>query len=73
MCHHRVHPGRDSERISGEKPGGGEDYSRRTGKLLQKRTRRWRRYYTNVINLVEVSICSLAEVDQKTAYQAFMF
>ena len=25
------------------------------------------------INLVEVSICSLAEVDQKTAYQAFMF
>ena len=25
MCHHRVHPGRDSERISGEKPGGGEE------------------------------------------------
>ena len=41
-CHYRVYPERNPERVSGEEPGGGEDYSRRTGKLLQKRTRRWR-------------------------------
>ena len=33
-CHYRVYPERNPERVSGEEPGGGEDYSRRTGKLL---------------------------------------